>query len=338
MNKPSQLKAAVVGAGHMGRHHARIYADLADVELIGVVDPDLDRAKQMADTYGGRAYDNVATVVDQVDIASIAVPTISHLQSAEPFIAAGKAVLIEKPLAGSVDQASRIVELAKKHNTIVQVGHTERFNPVVVAMQRLAVTPRFIESHRISPFTFRSADIGVVMDMMIHDIDIVLSLTGCRVVNVDAVGVSVLGPHEDIVNARVTFADGCVANLTASRLALKTERKIRVFSRQAYLSLDYQKKTGIAIKKDANLDVLKLARERKIDDLAQLAGFDFSKLVNVEPLTISDEEPLVAELTAFVEAVRTGTDPVVSVQAGLEAVETADRIVKSINEHNWKLT
>jgi len=174
--------------------------------------------------------------------------------------------------------------------------------------------------------------------MMIHDIDIVLSLTGQPVAQVEAVGVSVLGPHEDIANARLTFADGCVANLTGSRLALKTERRIRVFSEQAYLSLDYQKKTGVAIKKDANLDVLKIAREQNLENLAQLAGGDYSKLVKIEPLSFTDEEPLRAELLAFVEAVRTNSRPVVSARDGLDAVETADRIVRSIKEHNWKLS
>lgn len=337
MNTSAPLKAAVVGAGHMGRHHVRIYAELPNVELVAVVDRDTDRAAKLADEFGGRPCRDAQTVVDQVDIASIAVPTVSHVDVAAPFIEAGKAVLIEKPLAESVDQARRIVALAERHGTLVQVGHTERFNPVVVAMQGMHVRPRFIESHRISPFTFRSADIGVVMDIMIHDIDIVLSLTGQTLGNVDAVGVSVLSPHEDIANARLIFSDGCVANLTASRLALKTERKIRVFSEQAYLSLDYQKKTGIAIKKNANLDILKLADEKNIDDLAQLAGHDFAKLVNVEPLTINDEEPLRAELAAFAAAVTNGTDPVVSAKAGLAAVETADQIVKSIKEHNWQL-
>jgi len=172
---------------------------------------------------------------------------------------------------------------------------------------------------------------------MIHDIDIVLSLMGRKPSAVDAVGVAVLGTPEDIANARLTFPNGCVANLTASRLALKTERKIRVFSEQAYLSLDYQKKTGIAIKKDANADILQLAKEKKIEDLAQLAGFDYSKLVKVEPLLITDAEPLRAELEAFVTAVLNHTEPEVTAEAGFAAVETAERIVQSIREHNWKV-
>lgn len=337
MGQQRVLKAAVIGVGHMGRNHARVYTEMDSTELVAVVDIDDDRARTMADTYNVAPYTDVTDVIDKIDIASIAVPTIAHLDIAAPLIQAGKAVLIEKPLASSVDHGRRILELARKHNVVVQVGHTERFNPVVRTMQRMQVAPRFIESHRISPFTFRSADIGVVMDMMIHDIDIVLSLTRQTPAKVDAVGVSVLSEHEDIANARLTFPDGCVANLTASRLALKTERKIRVFSEQAYLSLDYQKRSGIAIKKDANLDALKLAREQKVDDLAQLSGFDFAKLVKVEPLTITDEEPLVAELSAFVNSVITGDRPAVTAEDGLNALETADRIVQAIQGHNWTL-
>jgi len=332
------LRAAVVGVGHMGRHHVRIYSELAETKLVAVVDANLERANEYARKFAAQAFADIEPVIDQVDLVSIAVPTVAHLQTAKPFIEAGKAVLIEKPLAGNVEEGRRIVDLAEKHGVVVQVGHTERFNPVVRAINKMGIRPRFIESQRVSPFTFRSADVGVVMDMMIHDIDIVLSLTGQPVAQVEAVGVSVLGPHEDIANARLTFADGCVANLTGSRLALKTERRIRVFSEQAYLSLDYQKKTGVAIKKDANLDVLKIAREQNLENLAQLAGGDYSKLVKIEPLSFTDEEPLRAELLAFVEAVRTNSRPVVSARDGLDAVETADRIVRSIKEHNWKLS
>jgi predicted dehydrogenase len=332
-----KLRAAVIGAGHMGKHHVRVYSQLPNVELIGVVDANPDRAREMAQQYHCQPYGEVSEVLDKIDIASVAVPTIYHLAAATPLIEAKKAVLIEKPLAPDSAQARQILDLARKHNTVVQVGHTERFNPVVRAMKRLGIQPRFIETHRISPFTFRSADIGVVLDMMIHDIDIVLSLVGQVPSAVDAVGVAVLGSHEDIANARLTFPNNCVANLTASRLALKTERKIRVFADQAYLSLDYQKKTGIAIKKDANADILKLAREKKIEDLAQLAGSDYTKLVKVEPIMINDEEPLRAEIESFITAVTNHTEPEVSAEAGVAAVETAERIVQSIKNHNWKI-
>jgi predicted dehydrogenase len=332
-----KIRAAVVGAGHMGRHHVRVYSELPNVDLVGVVDADENRAREMAEKFNTTAYTRVEDIIDKIDIASVAVPTVYHLQTAEPLIRAGKAVLIEKPLAPNSEEGRKIYDLARQYNVTVQVGHTERFNPVVRAMRRLEITPRFIETNRISPFTFRSADIGVVLDMMIHDIDIVLSLVGEVPTQVDAVGVAVLGKFEDVANVRLTFPNGCVANLTASRLALKTERRIRVFSNQAYLSLDYQRKTGVVIKTDANADILQLAREKKIEDLAQLANYDYSKLVKVEPIVITDEEPLRAELESFIAAVTSGGEPEVSAQAGLNAVETAERIVKSIAEHNFKL-
>jgi predicted dehydrogenase len=262
---------------------------------------------------------------------------VHHLAVARPLLERGIAVLIEKPLADDSATARALLDAARRGKALLQVGHTERFNPVVRAMHAMKVWPRFIETHRISPFTFRSADVGVVMDMMIHDIDIVLSLVQARATRVEAVGVSVLGPHEDIANARVTFESGCVANLTASRLALKTERKIRVFSPEAYLSLDYQKKVGIAIKKDANADLLKFARERKAEDLSQLAGTDYASLIKVEPLVVNDEEPLRAELESFLRSLETGEPPAVSAEDGAAAVELAERITQAVKEHDWTI-
>jgi predicted dehydrogenase len=248
---PKTLRAAVIGVGHMGRHHARIYSELPDVELVAIVDEDRNRAAEMVGKFGGTAYGNVAEILDQVDVASVAVPTVYHHTVAEPLIAARIGVLIEKPLAMNTQTARDIVRWARAAGCVVAVGHSERFNPVVLAMNRINVVPKFIETHRISPFTFRSADIGVVHDMMIHDIDIVLHLVRDREYRVSASGFPVLGPHEDVANARVLFSNGCVANLTASRLALKTERKIRVFEPDAYLSMDYGRKTGIVITKDS---------------------------------------------------------------------------------------
>jgi len=337
-NRPDRsrpIRVAVIGAGRMGQHHARVYHELPEAELVAVVDRDPARAAEVADRYGVEAAATLEPVLDRIDAASVAVPTVYHAEVAGPLIERGIALLIEKPIAATLAQARALVQQARAHRCLLQVGHTERFNPVVRAMDRMQVTPKFIETHRISPFTFRSADIGVVMDMMIHDIDIVLHLVRQRPVRTEAVGVAVLSRHEDIANARVTFAGGCVANLTASRLALKTERKIRVFSEQAYLSLDYQKKTGIAIKKDANLDVLKLAQDKDFEDLSQMQGVDFGSLVKVEPLQIDDTEPLRAELQAFLHSVRTGQPPPVTAEDGLAAVELATEIVASLQQHQW---
>ena len=328
---PKTLRAAVIGVGHMGRHHARIYSELPDVELVAIVDEDRNRAAGMGGKFGGTAYGNVAEILDQVDVASVAVPTVYHHTVAEPLIAARIGVLIEKPLAMNTQTARDIVRWARAAGCVVAVGHSERFNPVVLAMNRINVVPKFIETHRISPFTFRSADIGVVHDMMIHDIDIVLHLVRDREYRVSASGFPVLGPHEDVANARVLFSNGCVANLTASRLALKTERKIRVFEPDAYLSMDYGRKTGIVITKDSNLDLLKLARERDFKDLSQMANFDFGSMVNIEPLEVDDTiEPLRAEIESFLHAVRTDTAPAVTGEDGAAAVELAERIVESL--------
>ena len=329
------LPVAVIGAGHMGRHHVRTYADLPGVRLVAVIDINLDRARRLAEPLGVRYADRWTPELGDIAAVSVAVPTIHHLETSRPLIERGIHVLIEKPLAPTTADAEQIAALARRHNVVVQVGHTERFNPVVRAVDRLGLRPKFVETHRISPFTFRSADVGVVFDLMIHDIDILLHLVNDEVQRVDAVGVNVLGPHEDIANARVTCKGGAVANMTVSRLALKTERKLRVFAEKAYVSLDYQKKVGVAITLDKNLDVIKLARERNIEDLSQLAGLDFGKMVHVEPLVIDDRDPLRDELETFVDCVRTGRQPPVSAADGVAAVRLAEQIVASLKAHRW---
>jgi predicted dehydrogenase len=214
---------------------------------------------------------------------------------------------------------------------MVQVGHIERFNPAVIAMQRLNVKPRFIEVNRISPLTFRSIDVGVVLDMMIHDIDIVLNLTQSKVKNIDAVGVSVIGNVEDICNARLTFENGCVANITASRLAMKTERRLRVFCPDAYVSIDYQKRYGIVARRTGNLSAIRDAvariRSGEVDDISQL---DYKDLVQIEELSIDETDPLRSELEAFIDAARGKSAPVVTADQGLAAVDLANRIVQCI--------
>jgi predicted dehydrogenase len=331
------LKAAVIGAGHMGKHHARIYSQLDNVDLVAVCDANEDRANEIAATVNAPACTNAADLLGRVDAVTIAVPTIYHAEVAKPFLQSGVAVLIEKPIAPDSKTAEQIVQWADKSNAVLSVGHSERFNPVVLAMGRMNVTPRFIETQRVSPFTFRSADIGVVFDMMIHDIDIVLHLVKSRRYKIHAVGVNVLGPHEDVANARIAFDNDCVVNLTASRLALKTDRRIRVFSNDAYFTMDYQKKSGLAVKKDANLDLITMARERNVDDLSQLSVLDFGKMINVEPLVTDDVEPLRAEIESFLNAVRTNQPPAVTGHDGLAAVKLAEDIVTAMKTDTWQL-
>jgi len=329
------FKVAVVGAGRMGNHHARTYAGMDRCELVAVVDHDIDRARKVAGDHGGRALSSIDQITEDLDAATVAVPTVHHAEAAIPLMERGVAVLVEKPLAPDSTAAGQLLEASRANKCLLQVGHSERFNPVVQALLRLGITPQFIETDRISPFTFRSADVGVVFDMMIHDIDIILHLVRQREYEVDAVGVNVLGDCEDVANARIRFTNGSVVNMTASRLALKTERKIRIFSPSAYLTMDYQKKTGIAIKLDDNLDLIRMARERNFDDLSQMQGLDYGSMINVEPLKVDDVDALQAEVGAFLDSLDTGGEAGVSAEDGVAAVVMAERITEAVKQHDW---
>jgi len=333
----SIVRTAVVGAGKMGRIHAKVYSGLESCELVAVVDSDENAAKQLSEEYGCKSYTDSASLIGKVDAVTISAPTIYHCQLAKLFIENGIAVMIEKPLAATVEEGREIVELAQKHNVVVAVGHSERCNPVCQAMKRLDIEPKFIEASRISPYPFRSSDIGVVLDVMIHDIDIVLSLAGSKIKRVEAVGVNVIGDHEDICNARVIFENGCVANMTASRLAMKTERKVRVFSRQAYLSLDYFRKEGVAIKAGPNIDVMKWIKEHQDAEDFDFSTVNWPDLLTIEQLEIDDREPLRVEQESFIEAVsKEGARPEVTGEEGLAAIECAHLILESIKEHKWE--
>jgi predicted dehydrogenase len=331
-----KIRTAVVGAGKMGTIHAKVYNQLPDSELVAVVDIDPNKAQQLASQYNCQAYTDCLDVLDKVDAVTVATPTATHLKLAKIFIEKNIPVLIEKPLAASVREGKKIVSLARRHDAIVAVGHSERCNPVVQAMKRLAVEPKFIEAHRVSPYTFRSTDVGVVLDIMIHDIDIVLSLAAGKIKRVDAVGVSVLEGSEDICNARITFDNGCIANITASRLALKTERRLRVFTRQAYLSVDFLKRSGIVIRADPNADIVNWIRQRRQEPNFDLTSVNWADLLCIEQLQIDDKEPIRLEQEAFLRAVRDRSfTPEVSAEEGLAALKCAAEILRSIKKHKW---
>ena len=331
-----QLRTAVIGAGKMGAIHAKVLSQLPQSHLVAVVDVRPDKAASLAGQYGCQPYTDPAGIVGSVEAVTIAAPTVAHFDLAQLFLSAGVPVLIEKPLAFTVDEGRKIVDLARQKGTIVAVGHSERCNPVVQAMKRLQIKPKFIESSRISPYSFRSTDIGVVMDVMIHDIDIILSLAASAVRKVDAFGVNVIGHREDICNARIIFENGCVANVTASRVALKTERKVRVFSRQAYLSLDYLKKEGIIIKASPNVDVVKWIRDRQQNGDFDFSTVNWTDLLHIEQLDIDDKEPLRLEQESFLRAVSDSTArPEVTGEEGLEAMVCAERILQSLTENKW---
>ena len=332
-----RLKTAIVGAGKMGEIHARVYSELPQSNLIALVDIDRDKASKLAKKYRCEAHETTAGLVGKVDAVTIAAPTTEHFNLAKPLIEAGIPVLIEKPLAAGTSQAQAIVDLAKQYNCLVAVGHSERCNPVVQAIKRLQIEPKFIESVRISPYPFRSTDVSVVHDVMIHDIDIILSLAASKVVSVEAVGIGVIDPDtEDICNSRLTFENGCIANVTASRLALKTERKVRVFSRQAYLSVDYFKKTGVCIKAAPNINVVEEIRRLKKAGTFSLLTKNWQDLLHVEKLDVDDKEPLRLEQEAFLQAVADKSlRPEVSAEEGLAAMQCAEMIIEAMKKHKW---
>ncbi len=332
-----KLRTAVVGAGKMGEIHARVYSQLPQSKLVALVDIDLDKARRLAKKHRCEASSSAAELIGKVDAVTIAAPTTEHYALARTFIEADIPVLIEKPIASDADQARAIVELARQKKCLVAVGHSERCNPVVQAIKRLNIEPKFIESTRISPYPFRSTDVGVVLDIMIHDIDIILSLAADKVAKVEAVGIGVIDDNEDICNARITFENGCIANITASRLALKTERKVRVFSKQAYLSVDYLKKTGVVIKAAPNINVIEKIRELKKAGAFALLKQKWSELLHVEKLDVSDAEPLRLEQEAFLRAVADKSlRPEVSAEEGLAAMQCAESILASMRTHSWE--
>jgi len=332
-----KIRTAVVGAGKMGAIHAKVYHQLPQSQLVAVVDTDISKAKKLGRKYNCPAFSDCSRILDKVDAATIATPTLYHLDLAKILIENNIAVMIEKPLATNAAEGREIVELAKKKNCVAAVGHSERCNPVVQAMKRLGIEPKFIETNRISPYPFRSTDIGVVLDVMIHDIDIILSLANSPIKKVDAVGINVIEDNEDICNARIFFENGCIANLTASRLALKTERKVRVFSRQAYLSLDYFKKTGTVIKADPNTNVVDKIREIKKKGKFDLLKVNWPDLLHIEKLKIDDKEPLRVEQEAFLKAVADSNEsPEVSAKEGLAALECAEMILDCVKQHRWE--
>ena len=331
-----RIRTAVIGAGKMGTIHARVYDQLPQSNFVAVVDIDAGKAERLAKKYDCLAFTGCADVLGKVDAVTIATPTIHHLELAKLFIENNVPVMIEKPLAVDVKESKKIVRIAKKKNVVVGVGHSERCNPVVQAMKRLNIEPKFIEANRVSPYPFRSTDVGVVLDVMIHDIDIILSMAQSKIKRIDAVGVGVIDDKEDICNARIVFESGCIANITASRLALKTVRKIRVFSRQGYLSLDYYKKYGIIIKAEPNIDVVKWIRERREAGDFNLLSVNWPDLLHIEELEIDDKEPLRLEQEAFLSACADkAARPEVTAEDGLAAMECAERILASVRKHKW---
>jgi len=333
----STVRVAVLGAGSLGKEHARVYAELASsgaVELAGVHDIQNEAAQRVAEKNRTRVFDSLQAAAAASDALSIVTPTITHFEIARTLLQQGKHVLIEKPMTESAAQAAELVQLARQNRCVLQVGHVERFNPVFKYLESVATEPRFIETHRLSPYPARSTDIGVVLDLMIHDLDVVLAFVKSPVVNVDAVGIPVLSKSEDIANARLRFANGCVANLTVSRVSPERMRKIRVFSGGAstsYISLDYRAQEGfiyrIAGEGEEESSILKKLLHAK--DSRIVSEFGGKRIVR-EPVPIAKEEPLKLELQHFVGCVRARQTPLVSGESAKEALDLAFEITRQI--------
>jgi predicted dehydrogenase len=336
------LKVGVVGVGHLGSQHARIYSELAkrsngQTSFVGVCDTDSIRVRALTEKVGGGTFENAAELANFVDAVSVATPTETHYKVARVFLERGKHVLVEKPITDSLREAEELVALARKNKCVLQVGHVERFNPVMRYLTDILREARFIDVHRLSPYPGRSTDIGVVLDLMIHDLDVVLSLVKAPLVAVDAVGIPVLSASEDIANARLKFADGCVANITASRVSAERMRKIRIFGRTehgaAYISLDYMKQEGELYRvaaEDAQESGLlrKLLAGKHASIVSEFAG---RKIVR-EPVPIERDEPLKLELQNFVDSIRHHRDPLVTGEAAKQALEVAMEITAQVRQ------
>ena len=300
-----KLRIGVVGVGHIGSSHARLYADIPSAQFSAIYDVDPGKANAMAKKYGVTAAKSLEEFAGLVDAASVATPTNTHYEVGLPLLERGRHLLIEKPITENTQHASELAERAARDHLVLQVGHIERFNPVLSALEARLTRPRFIEAHRLSPYPDRSTDISVVLDLMIHDLEIILHLVHAPVQSIDAVGVPVLSRGEDIANARLRFENGCVANITSSRISPERMRKIRVFQEDAYLSLDYEKQTGEIYRREAG----KITRNK---------------------VEIEREEPLKRELAAFIECASTGREPRVSGFQATAALELAVEITKRI--------
>lgn len=329
-----KLKIAVIGVGHLGKEHARIYSEIPEVNLAGIVDINKDTGEAVAQRYNTKYYNSFKEILNKVNAASVVVPTRFHYEITRELLKNGIHVLVEKPMTGTVSEAEDLIKLSKETSTILQPGYIERFNPAIEAIQKLDVSLKFIECHRLSPFTFRSADIGVVLDLMIHDIDIILYLSKSKVKKIDAVGVSVISDKEDIANARIQFENGCVANITASRVSFEPMRKIRLFSENSYISLDYHKQEAIIYKKSPELTPKSIITENTdVSTIKDLKNFVFGDLLKIERIKMNSQEPLRKELESFVSCVNNGKQPVVSGEDGIKAIKAATIIKEEINKN-----
>lgn len=315
---PAALRTAVIGVGYLGRFHAQKYAEIRGSELVAVVDVDDTVCGNVARELGVDAVDDYRRLIGQVDAVSIVVPTTAHFEIARAFLENGTHVLVEKPITETVDEADRLIALAGERNAVLQVGHLERFNPAVRAMEPLLERPRFIESVRIAPYKDRGTEVDVVLDLMIHDIDLVQFIAGSPIARIEAAGAAVITEKPDVANARIRFENGCIANVTASRTSLKVERKIRIFQQACYFSADLHQKSVTVVRKSAD------------------ASGPMGLPIAIDQLPCDDGDALRLEIEAFLQAAREGTPPLVTGEDGRQALETATEIIAQVDE--WTRT
>ncbi len=329
------VRVLVVGVGHLGRQHARVYNELEGVELVGVVDLDADHARQVGEQLGvPYFYELTPELLASVHAASVVTPTPAHFEVTSRMVEFGLSVLVEKPMTSTLDEARKLLDLSRQAEVTLQVGHIERFNPVVLAAEPYIENPVFIECDRIHPFSFRSVETSVILDLMIHDIDNVLNIVKQPVEHLDAVGARVLSQTEDLSYARITFRNGCTAVVKASRVAIQKNRKMRVFCADSYISLDFVAKTGmrISLKEGYGLDQMDFSKMASLEETYGAYPL-FTQYFNIEQLNVSNEEPLKAELEAFLLAVRTGRQPEVTGEQGYQAMDIAVRIQERIRSN-----
>lgn len=336
----TRLRVAVIGVGHLGQHHARILAGLPDVELVGVADANPVQAREVAGRLGTTAYDHFEPLLGQVDAASVVTPTIFHHQVASAFLNHGVPVLVEKPVCRTLAEANDLIDLAEKAGIPLQVGHIERFNPAFEELARRPIRPKFVEAERHGPFTGRSTDIGAVLDLMIHDLDLLLSLIGGPVRTVAAVGAAVFGGHEDMVNARLEFENGCVAHVTASRISQRPKRRLRIWAPEGYAGIDFVSRKLTLVQPGEEVRRFGL-RVDKLDAAAKARLKDdlFGRYMQVLHLDGDRKgDQLTAELKHFLDCVRTGRRPRVTGEDGRDALELAERVIAATRDHQWEGT
>jgi len=321
----SKIKCGVIGVGSLGQHHARIYASLPDVELTGIYETDNARAKEICAKHNCQRFGTIEELGEACDAISVVVPTDKHALVALPLLAKGCHLLIEKPLCANLEEAEQVLAAARQNNCLVQVGHIEHFNPVMGYLEKHTGRPQYITTERLAPYQTRGTEVGVVLDLMIHDIGIVLALVKSPIRKIDSVGISVLSKTEDIANARVEFENGCVANLSASRMSMKKNREIRVFQDNAYLSLDFMNQKGHLVKKS---DIIAYGVKLKIG----MAKSGDGSSIPVHEIPIEKGEPLAIELAHFTESVRDAKQPKVGGALGKSALEVAIAITDQIRK------